>query len=601
MENKEIVDRLDLLRKKLLFEKIDFYYIPTSDYHHSEYIHDYFKIREYFSGFTGSSGELLISQKECILWTDGRYFVQAKQELEGSGILLFRSGQKGVLSFSEYLSAHLKPQNTVGFDGRLVDADFGKRLVKLCKKKNCNVNYSTDIVELIWQDRPSIQSAPIMVLSKELAGMGVDKKFALMRKQMKKKKASSIFLNKLDDIMWLMNIRGFDVPHNMVAFSYCILTQYSAILFIKKAAISEELAEHCAKYEILLQEYEEKDEFLQREDIVGDTLWIDAAYVTYFDYKMVSGQTKVIKENNPTELYKAIKNKTEIKHLRKVYLQDSVIVTKFIYWIKKHCRDSGMDEVTAGEYLDTLRRQSKGFLDYSFTTICAYQENAAQMHYSAKAKTCKQIKKEGLLLVDSGGQYKGGTTDVTRTIVLGKLPRSCKENYTKTVEGLLQLSNATFMHGCTGRNLDILAREPLWEVGIDYKCGTGHGIGYMLGVHEGPQGIRSIYRKGTKEAVLEEGMLVSVEPGVYIEGAYGIRIENICLCKKKEETADGEFMQFETLTFAPIDLAAIDKDKMDYKNRKLLNDYHKQVYDKIAPFLNKKEKSWLKEQTKSIN
>ena len=595
----KISDRIKLLQETLKNENIDYYMIPTSDFHNSEYVSGYFKVREYFSGFTGSNGTLVVSHDHAGLWTDGRYFVQAQKELEGSGIELFCMHEKGVLSIKEYLEQNMKDGEVLGFDGRVVTASYALSLEKVLSDKNMEFKYDKDIAGALWEERPSIPAFPIMILPEEICGQNVEEKLTQIRKEMKNHQCSAHLITKLDDIMWLFNIRGKDIECNPVAFAYGYITMTDAYLFVQKRTVSDELKQYVDKWKITLKYYDEIEEFLENVTAQGRIL-LDERSVNCRLYGIVKGRAKVINAPNPSEKLKAIKNPVELEHMEKVYLKDSVAVTRFIYWIKKNIGKIPLNEYSASMHMDELRREIDGFFDLSFPTIGAYKENAAMMHYEATETVNKELKPEGMFLVDSGGQYMGGTTDVTRTIVLGEISDTIKRHFTAVAVGMLRLSDAKFLYGCTGRNLDILARGSLWDMGIDYKCGTGHGIGYILNVHEGPQNIRWRYAEDVKEAVIEEGMVMSNEPGVYKEGSHGIRTENVIVAKNSEKNDDGQFMHFDTLTYVPIDLDGIDISVMQPKDIERLNDYHKKVYDKVSPYLNDEERVWLREATRMI-
>jgi len=600
MENKVIQERLENLRQAMQQAGVDFYMIPTADYHNSEYVSDYFKVREYFCGFTGSNGTLVVWQDGAGLWTDGRYFIQAENELQGTGVELFRMMNEGVPTIEEFLKKEMTGGQTLGFDGRVVSTGKGLNLEKALKEKNIEIVYGEDLAGKLWKERPELPAGKAYTLSEEIAGLSVDKKLAQVREKMKKAGAESFLLSKLDDIMWLFNIRGCDVECNPVALSYAYITKEESILFIQKEALDEELNAHFAKENIRVKEYTEIIEYLKALSEGGKVL-ADKRYCSYALFKTLSEKCKIIEAKNPTELLKAVKNPVELANMEKVYLKDSVAVTKFIYWLKRNIGKVEITEISAADKLEELRREIPEFLDLSFPTISAYKENAAMMHYDPSPERPVVLKAEGMLLVDSGGQYMGGTTDITRTIVLGPISDEIKKHYTLTAAGMLELTNAKWIYGCTGRNLDILARKPLWDIGIDYQCGTGHGVGYILNVHEGPQNLRWRFAEGMVEAVLEEGMDVTNEPGVYIAGSHGIRIENVMVAKNGAKNEYGQFMYFDTLTYAPIDLEAIDARYLTAEQKLYLNAYHKAVYEKVSPLLSEEERKWLAEVTRAIS
>lgn len=604
-ENSMIREKLAALRSAMKDEGIDFYMIPTGDFHNSEYVSDYFKAREYFCGFSGSNGTLLVWQEGAGLWTDGRYFIQAEKELAGTGVTLFRMMEEGVPTIAEFLQQNRKEGQVLGFDGRVISAAEGLKLEKglLAGQRDeagmetpdvFPIQYGQDLAGELWKDRPGFPAGKITVLGMEYAGKSVEEKLEQVRRLLLEKDAGSMLLTKLDDLMWLFNIRGCDVECNPVAMCYGYLTQKEAVVFLQKKVLDLKVEAYFAEHGITVLEYGKITDYLKGLPDTGEGLLVDTRYCSYLLYKLLEKKHRLVKENSPTEQLKAVKNPVELKHMEEIFLKDSVAVTKFIYWLKAHIGKEEITEASAADKLEEYRRQIPEFLGLSFPTIAAYKENAAMMHYEAGTDNCAVLKPEGLLLVDSGGQYMGGTTDVTRTIALGPVSEEQKYHYTLAAMANLRLSRAHFLHGCTGRNLDILARQPLWDEGLDYKCGTGHGVGYMLNVHEGPQNLRWRYGAGQPEAVLEEGMDVTNEPGVYVEGSHGIRLENVMVVKKDIKNEYGQFMHFETLTWVPFDLDAINIAVLSPEDKMHLFAYQKQVYEKISPFLNEEEREWLK-------
>lgn len=594
-----VAERIERLRKEMKNHDIDYYIIPTADYHGSEYVSDYFKVREYFSGFTGSNGTLVIALNSAGLWTDGRYFVQAKKELDGSGITLFCMQEEGVPTIKEYLAQNMKAGETLGFDGRVIDASYGRELESELQYIGTEFLYEVDIAGSIWTDRPKMPCESVSIPDDKLFGESAADKLNKVRKAMQDKKCEAHLISKLDDIMWLINIRGADVECNPVALSYCYITMTDCYLFIQKQSANDNLKKYASKNGITLKDYNEIENFLKTS--AQGKILLDDKNVNYRLYRILQKNAEIVSDVNPAERMKAVKNPVELKHMEEIYLKDSVALTKFIYWLKSNVGKITITEYSAAMHLDDLRREIDEFVDLSFPTISAYKENAAMMHYEATASDNKELEPEGMLLVDSGGQYLGGTTDVTRTIVLGEIDDEIKKHFTATAVGMLALSAARFLYGCTGRNLDILAREPLWNMNIDYKCGTGHGIGYILNVHEGPQSIRWRYGENVKEAVIEEGMVMSNEPGVYKAGSHGIRTENVIVARNGVKNEDGQFMYFDTLTYVPIDLDAILPEYMQKTDIERLNAYHASVYEKLCPYLTQDEKEWLKEATKPVS
>ncbi|MCM1541965.1 MAG: aminopeptidase P family protein, partial [Blautia sp.] len=409
--------------------------------------------------------------------------------------------------------------------------------------------------------------------------------------------ADSFFLTKLDDLMWLFNIRGCDVECNPVAMSYGYLTKEEAVLFIQKSVVDEAAAEYFREKKITVKDYAEVSDYLKALPQGGKAL-VDDNNCSYVFYKLLSEKQAIVEKKNPTELLKAVKNPVELANMEKIYLKDSVALTKYIYWLKTHIGRQEITEITAADYLEKLRREIPECTGLSFPSISAYGANAAMMHYEPTPENHAVLKPEGLYLIDSGGQYLGGTTDVTRTVALGSVSDEIKRHYTMVAAGMLQLTNAHWIHGCTGRNLDILARQPIWDMDFDYKCGTGHGVGYMLNVHEGPQNLRWRFTEGMTEAVIEAGMDVSNEPGIYVEGSHGIRIENIMVAENDVKNEYGQFMHFKTLTWVPIDMDAIDLSYMSEVQKKMLKEYQQTVYEKVSPYLTAEEAEWLKRETR---
>ncbi len=599
MENKVIQERLNSLRDAMQNAGVDFYLIPTADYHNSEYVSDFFKVREYFCGFTGSNGTLVVWRDGAGLWTDGRYFIQAEKELEGTGVELFRMMNEGVPTIEEFLKVKMQNGQTLGFDGMVVSTGIGLGLEKALKEKGIKFLYDNDIAGSLWRGRPSLPAGEVRVLPEEITGLSYKEKLAQVMEKAEQCGAEAFFLSKLDDLMWLFNIRGCDVECNPVALAYGYFTKEESVLFVQNKALNPEVKSYLSANNIVIKEYADVAEHL-RALPEGNKVLVDKRYTSYALYKCLTEKQELVEKNNPTELLKSVKNPVELQNMEKIYLKDSVAVTRFIYWLKQNIGKVEITEISAADKLEEFRREIPEFLDLSFPTISAYKENAAMMHYDPSPEKPVVLQAEGLLLVDSGGQYLGGTTDITRTIVLGPISDEIKKHYTLTVAGMLELTHAKWIYGCTGRNLDILARRPLWNIGIDYQCGTGHGVGYILNVHEGPQNLRWRFAPGVQEAVLEAGMDVTNEPGVYIAGSHGIRIENVMVAKNAEKNEYGQFMYFDTLTYAPIDLEAIDVQYLTTEQKKYLNEYHEEVYKRVAPWLSLEEQVWLKVVTRKI-
>ena len=595
-----IKQRIENIRDLMKEKNIYAYIVPSSDYHQSEYVGDYFKSREFMSGFTGSSGTLIISMDEAGLWTDGRYFIQAENELKDSGIKLFKMGEEGVPTIEEYLLEKLPKNSTLGFDGRVMSVKEGQSLANKLAFKGINIEYKYDLVNDIWEDRCSLPTGKAFLLGTEYSGESFSDKLSRIRAVMKEKKATTHILASLDDIAWLFNIRGRDVKSNPVVLSYAVISIDSVYLFIDKNKIGEDIRAELSKENVQIKGYEEVYEFIKNID-EDEVVLIDTSKVNYAIYNNIPSNVQKIEERNPSILFKSIKNEIELKNIRNSHIKDGVAFTKFMYWLKNNIGKIEITEISATQKLEEFRREQDKFIEPSFSTIAAYKDHAAMMHYSATEESNYKLEPRDLFLVDSGGQYFDGTTDITRTIALGPIPENVRKDFTNVVRGMIRLSKAKFLYGCRGYNLDILARGPLWEEGIDYKCGTGHGIGFVLNVHEGPNGFRWKVREDIDDTcILEEGMVTTNEPGVYVENSHGIRIENEIVVRKAEKNEYGQFMDFEVITFAPIDLDAIDESLILKDEKVYLNNYHKQVYDKISPYLNEEEKQWLKTYTREI-
>ena len=595
-----IKQRIENIRDLMKEKNIYAYIVPSSDYHQSEYVGDYFKSREFMSGFTGSSGTLIISMDEAGLWTDGRYFIQAENELKDSGIKLFKMGEEGVPTIEEYLLEKLPKNSTLGFDGRVMSVKEGQSLANKLAFKGINIEYKYDLVNDIWEDRCSLPTEKAFLLGTEYSGESFSDKLSRIRAVMKEKKATTHILASLDDIAWLFNIRGRDVKSNPVVLSYAVISIDSVYLFIDKNKIGKDIRAELSKENVQIKGYEEVYEFIKNID-ENEVVLIDTSKVNYAIYNNIPSNVQKIEERNPSILFKSIKNEIELKNIRNSHIKDGVAFTKFMYWLKNNIGKIEITEISATQKLEEFRREQDKFIEPSFSTIAAYKDHAAMMHYSATEESNYKLEPRDLFLVDSGGQYFDGTTDITRTIALGPIPENVRKDFTNVVRGMIRLSKAKFLYGCRGYNLDILARGPLWEEGVDYKCGTGHGIGFVLNVHEGPNGFRWKVREDIDDTcILEEGMVTTNEPGVYVENSHGIRIENEIVVRKAEKNEYGQFMDFEVITFAPIDLDAIDESLILKDEKVYLNNYHKQVYDKISPYLNEEEKQWLKTYTREI-
>lgn len=594
-----IQKRLEALRSEMKKRGITVYVVPTSDFHQSEYVGEYFKARKYMTGFTGSAGTAVITMKEAGLWTDGRYFIQAAAQLEGSGVTLFRMGEEGVPKVEEYVEEQLEKGGCIGFDGRVMDAKAGKKYAEIAEKKEGSLYVTEDLVDIIWTERPSLPAHKVWILEQEYAGMSTEEKLSQVREQMKQEGADVHILASLYDIAWLLNLRGDDIDHVPVFLSFVAVEEKQTTLFINQEILDDKVKKYLKDNQIQVEDYEKI--YAYAENLKDHKVLMSLEEVNYRIAENVQKHSLIVDAPNPSLLLKSIKNETELENTRIAHLKDAVAVTKFMYWLKTNIGKKEITEISASDYLENLRKEQEHFLDVSFDTICAYGANAAMMHYSASEESNAVLKPEGFLLVDSGGHYLEGTTDITRTFALGELGHEQKKHFTAVCRSNLNLANAKFLYGCSGINLDILARGPLWDMGIDYRCGTGHGVGHILNVHEGPNGFRwKIVQERNDSGKLEAGMITTDEPGVYLEGAYGIRLENELICVKDEKNEYGQFMKFENITYVPMDLDAILPEEMTFREKQELNEYHQMVYEKISPYLNEEERIWLKEYTRAI-
>ena len=595
-----IPERLAALRSLMKEHKVDAYLLPTDDFHCSEYVGEYFKCRKYITGFTGSAGTAVITQKEAGLWTDGRYFIQAAAQLQGTGVTLFKIGEEGVPTIEEYLEKNMTDGQCLGFDGRTLTAAKGEELEKQMTRKGVSIACHMDLVGEIWKDRPALSCESAWSVDLKYVGKPRNEKIAAIRKSMAEKKADYFLLTSLDDIAWLLNIRGNDVRCNPVLLSYLVMTQSQVLLFAQQDAFSEELQAELKQDGVTLRPYNDIYTFVTTIP-EGKSVLLDPSSANYTLKKSLSKDVHIIEDTNPTLLPKAIKNGVEVANMKKAHIKDGAAVCRFIFWLKQNVGKTVITELSAAEKLEEFRRMGDHYLGPSFEPIISYGAHAAIVHYSATPETDIPLQPKGMLLADTGGQYLEGTTDITRTIVLGELTDKEKEFFTRVLRGNLNLAAARFPHGVTGKNLDYLARSPLWEVRADYNHGTGHGVGFLLNVHEGPNNINWKVRPGGKEpCVLEEGMITSDEPGFYVEGQFGIRHENLIVCEKADKNLFGQFMKFEPLTLVPFDLDAVVPELMSDRERRLLNDYHRTVYEKVSPLLDGAEKEWLREATREI-
>ena len=598
--------KIGQLRDRMKELGIDAYLVPTADFHESEYVGEFFKCRHFLTGFNGTAGTAVITMDKAGLWTDGRYFVQAEEQLSGSEIKLYRMGEPEFPTLDEFLEEELPVDGCLGFDGRVVNSELGYGLQNLLQEKNVTINCSKDLVGEIWTSRPAMSCEPIWSLDVKYAGKSTVEKLSDLRDAMKKNKAQIHLMTALDEIAWLFNLRGNDIVNNPVFLSYALITQDEVYLYVQKEAIKEDTKmgkEVCAALAEAKVQVKEYAEFLQ--DVAAlknEKILLERKKASFAVCESIDASCRIIDEMNPCATMKAVKNATEIENMRKAHLKDGIAVTKFMYWLKHTIGTCDMTEMTAAHKIEELRAEQGNYIEPSFVTIAAYQENAAMCHYHPSEEVCKKLKSEGLLLVDSGGQYLEGTTDITRTYALGPLTEKEKEYYTIVAAAMLKVSTMKFLHGCRGINLDYTIREAFWKRGLDFAHGTGHGVGYLSNVHERPNGLRwKVVPERQDSAVIEPGMICSDEPGLYFAGDFGTRTENLILCVEDEKNEYGQFLKFEFLTKAPIDLEALDTRFMDDADIERLNTYHKDVYETISPYMNEEEKEWLKHVTREIS
>lgn len=593
-----IQQRITALRQLMKEKHIDAYIVPSSDNHQSEYVGDYFKAREFITGFTGSAGTAVITQTEAGLWTDGRYFIQAENELAGSGVKLYKMGNPDVPTLEEYLDAILPQNGVLGFDGRVIAMSKGKEYAEKFAYKNVHLEDKYDLISDIWANRPALSKQPAFMLDETYSGESTASKLARVREKMSKVNASAHLLTTLDDIAWLLNFRGGDVAYTPVVLCYAVVMLDCVHLFIDENKLSKEIQSNLLQNNVVIHPYNDVYDFTENLS-VHEVVLFDPNRINYALYNKIPSNIKRVEQVNPSILMKAMKNDVEIENIKKAHIKDAVAQAKFMYWLKNTIGKQIITELDASEKLESFRAQQENYLCPSFAPISAFGSHGAIVHYSSSAETNSQLTEGGLFLMDTGGNYMEGSTDITRTYAIGNISDALKRDYTNVLRGNLALTKAKFLYGCTGQNLDILARQYLWNEHLDYKHGTGHGVGYLLSIHETSaniswQNVESTARK------LENGMVVTNEPGLYIEGSHGIRLENELLVRKGTQNDYGQFMHFEVLTLVPFDLDAIDVSLLREDEKTQLNAYHKLVFDTVSPYLNNDERKWLEIYTRAI-
>lgn len=585
--------RLAALREFMGEKGLHAFIIPSTDSHLSEYPASHWASREWISGFTGSAGTVVVTREKAGLWTDSRYFLQGAKELEGADIELFKEGLPSTPSIEEWLTTELGKGEYVGIDGTVYAAKEAMNLTHKLNMKGLHLISDYDPFSKIWNDRPEIPTNPIFVLPERYAGEAAHKKIARICDAVEKNGAESLLVASLDTIAWIFNIRGNDVKCNPVAVSYAYISKEETVLFINPKKLTSEISDYLKAEGVTIAEYDKVFDYVSK---LKTPVCLDANKVTFKLYNTIPDECRIIDMPSPADLMKSIKNDTEVQGIRNAMERDGVALVRFFMWLEKAVPGGNVTEIMIPEKLVEYRSQQKNFVGESFDTISGYGPNGAIVHYHVSNESSLPVKPEGLLLVDSGAQYFDGTTDITRTLAVGPLTDQMKKDYTMVLKGHINLATAIYPQGTRGSQLDILARKALWDEGLNYLHGTGHGIGHFLNVHEGPQNIRM----NENPTTLQPGMVTSNEPGLYRAGQYGIRIENLIRTKHEMTTEFGDFYSFETLTLCPIDTTPIVKEMLTEKEIVWLNEYHKFVYDRLSPLLTEDEKQWLKEKTHEI-
>ena len=589
-----IKERMHALRMTFPPNYIKAFIIPSTDPHLSEYVAPHWMSREWISGFTGAAGTVVVLMNEAGLWTDSRYFLQAANELVGSGITLYKELLPETLSITKYLSQKLKPGESVSIDGKMFSVQQVEQMKEELAAYSLQVDLFGDPLKRIWKDRPSIPNSPAFVYDIEYAGKSCEEKVAAIRAELTKKGAYALFLSALDEIAWTLNLRGNDVHCNPVVVSYLLITQDDVIYFISPEKVTKEVNEYLKEQHVKLKNYDEVETYLNT--FTGRNILIDPKKTNFAIYSAINPKCNIIRGESPVALLKAIRNEQEIAGIHAAMQRDGVALVKFLKWLEEAVPSGKETELSVDRKLHEFRAAQPLYMGESFDTIAGYKEHGAIVHYSATPESDVPLQPKGFLLIDSGAQYLDGTTDITRTIALGELTEEENTDYTLILKGHIALAMAKFPVGTRGAQLDVLARMPIWKYGMNFLHGTGHGVGHFLSVHEGPQSIRM----NENPVVLQPGMVTSNEPGVYKAGSHGIRTENLTLVCKDKEGMFGDYLKFETITICPICKKGIVKEMLTNEEIEWLNNYHQIVYEKLSPNLNEEEKVWLQEATASI-
>ena len=593
----DIIRRIECLRREMACEGIDIYIVPSADCHGSEYVGDYFKIRQYLTGFTGSAGTAVFTRDKAGLWTDGRYYIQAEEQLKGSGIHLYRMGEPDTDTIEEFLEKELSAGGVIGFDGKVTELTVGDKYKEIAERKGGHVLADFDLADRFWKERPALPGEKVWSLDEKYAGESVPSKLERIRKKMTSYGADVHLLSSLDDISWLFNIRGNDVAYCPVVLAFAIIEKDGGRIFADKEKFPVGILNMLQGNNITVSSYESV--YAVAQNLSGRRVLLDPERTNYHLYYSIPDTAEIIKAENPSILMKSIKNGTEADNIRTAHLKDGIAHTRFLYWLKKSIGKVPITEISAARKLEEFRAEQENFLGPSFAPISAAGSHGAIVHYSATEDSDMELQEGTLYLSDTGGHYLEGSTDITRTVALGNVPEEQKKHFTIVARGMLRLANAVFLYGSSGVTLDALAREVFWKERLNFNHGTGHGVGYLLNIHEPPINFR--WREGAQPSrIFEENMVITDEPGIYIEGSHGIRLENELLVRKDVKNEYGQFMRFEILTFVPIDLDALVPECMSEDEKHLLNTYHKNVYKKISPYLNEEEKAWLRYATRPI-
>lgn len=589
------IEKLSAIRALMKEQGIDAYIIPSSDPHISEYLPEHYKCISWTSGFTGSAGTLVITLDFAGLWTDSRYFVQGPEQLKGSGFELVKLKVQHAAEYVNWISEKFNNGATVAFDGNLASLAVAHAIKSTLEPLNFTINGHVDLLASIWKGRPELPKTTAYTLPISTTGQSTQSKLDAVRSELKDKRATAHLISSLDDLAWVLNIRGTDVPCNPVTLGFLYIATDKTILFIEPSKLESKTVEELNGFGVEIQSYAEVRKTLK--SLTGsDRILIDPKRTCFAIYDSIPNEVETLEAMNPSTLLKAVKNDVELQHERQAMINDGVAMTKFFKWIEENVASGTLSEMSIADHLQGLRAEQPGFKDISFDTIAGYKDHGALPHYKAEEKSNYTLKPEGLLLVDSGGQYETGTTDITRVITLGNPTSEEKEDYTIVLKGTIEGSMAIYTKGTRGYQIDAITRRPIWATLRNFGHGTGHGVGFFLNVHEGPH----VINPSNVDIALQTGMISSIEPGLYREGKYGIRIENLVVSKDLSSNQFGDFMEFETLTICYIATDLVEKSLLEKTHIDWLNKYNQWVYDSLSPKLNSEEAAWLKEKTKAI-